>query len=214
MVSNFDPTWPTGAVNLNVDYIQGNKNSTQLDVTYGVDHYKFSDATPNNGYHINVTTPASATYPITTLALPKLFGFTQPQPGANANFVIGTTQYSQGFNSDLVLPSVPTPLTSMMSAVTATAILNTGVKNVIDFTGLSRCVCTLTAWDFTSLASNVGTQAVVIWDNNRMTITQSFTFGGSGGALSIVRSANILQVKNTGVNLTNVYWVCRFDRIN
>lgn len=56
-MSTFDPTWPTGLVNLDVDYQQGNLNSTQLDTTMEINHYKFSNQTAMNGMHRYIQLP-------------------------------------------------------------------------------------------------------------------------------------------------------------
>ena len=51
MPSNFNPLVPTGLVNLDVDYQNLQANNAQLDVTFGIDHTTFSNATAQNGYH-------------------------------------------------------------------------------------------------------------------------------------------------------------------
>lgn len=50
MPTDFNPNVPTGAVRLDRDYQNLQKNNQQLDTTYGVDHVAFS-VSENNGYH-------------------------------------------------------------------------------------------------------------------------------------------------------------------
>ncbi len=47
----FQPNVPTGSVPFNQDYLNLQGNNQQLDISMGKDHYAFSDATSNNGYH-------------------------------------------------------------------------------------------------------------------------------------------------------------------
>lgn len=60
----YQPTIPTGLVNLDVDYQNIQNNFSQLDTTYGVDHVKYSLA-PNNGYHKDIhQIPQAAPAPV------------------------------------------------------------------------------------------------------------------------------------------------------
>lgn len=47
----YQPGIPTGTVDLDQDYLNIQRNFTQLDTTFGVDHVTYSNATPQNGYH-------------------------------------------------------------------------------------------------------------------------------------------------------------------
>lgn len=49
-MSLYNPSIPTGLVNLDQDYKNIKNNFTQLNTSFGVDHTPFS-VTPNNGYH-------------------------------------------------------------------------------------------------------------------------------------------------------------------
>lgn len=53
MPTDFNPSAPTGAVRLDIDYQTLQKNNQQLDTTFGVDHVAFS-VSENNGYHKTV----------------------------------------------------------------------------------------------------------------------------------------------------------------
>lgn len=53
-MSDYQPGIPTGTVNLDVDYENIQKNFTQLQTTFSVDHTQISDNTGQNGYHTAV----------------------------------------------------------------------------------------------------------------------------------------------------------------
>ena len=51
MSSIYQPSIPTGLVDLDQDYQNIQNNFQQLDTTFGVDHTTFSNNTAQNGYH-------------------------------------------------------------------------------------------------------------------------------------------------------------------
>jgi len=53
-MSLYQPTIPTGFVDLDVDYQNIQDNFQQLDTTYAVDHFAFSDQSSQNGIHKQV----------------------------------------------------------------------------------------------------------------------------------------------------------------
>ena len=62
MASNYQPNIPTGSVPLSIDYVNLQNNFGQLDTSFNVNHFLFSDQTANNGKHsivefVNQTTP-------------------------------------------------------------------------------------------------------------------------------------------------------------
>lgn len=211
-MSLFNPNVPTGFVNLDVDYQNLQNNNMQLDTSFGVDHYKFSNQTANNGFHNQVTnpevvnTPPDALPPSTTAAINRIYAYTIPQVGSTAP--IGLIQYSRGVSN-----AIPTPLTSMQSPSTPLVILMGNTTNVIDFTGLTRCAGILTTWDMQTTGVNKVVETLVIWDNARI-FTQNIV--NSGGDLQVVTTGNILQVKNAtfSPSLANVYWTFKFYRNN
>lgn len=50
-MSTYSPSVPTGTVPLDQDYKNLQLNFSQADISFGVDHLKFSNNTPQNGYH-------------------------------------------------------------------------------------------------------------------------------------------------------------------
>src|SRR5260221_3282050 len=96
--------------NDNLDFSQGQllSNNQGLDTVFGIDHYPFSDASGNKGFHNTVTQPAyqnpigtPSPTPPGTVAEPKLYAFQQTVP-------LGVLQYSRGPNN-----MAPTPVTSL-----------------------------------------------------------------------------------------------------
>jgi hypothetical protein len=53
-MTTYQPNIPTGTVDLDQDYLNLRGNFQQLDTTYGDDHFAYSDASPNNGFHKQV----------------------------------------------------------------------------------------------------------------------------------------------------------------
>lgn len=68
MPSNYQPNIPTGTVNLNQDYSNIQGNFQQLDTTFGIDHFAFSDTTSNNGYHtvVHLSKQSATPSPVAT----------------------------------------------------------------------------------------------------------------------------------------------------
>lgn len=172
-------------------------NTNQADDSFGIDHYKFSDLTVNNGKHNQVTTPAFVANPPTGLppttlaAEPKFYAF---QDSAN----LGVIQYSRG-----PLNAVPTPLTHLHSTAAALVVAPGGTTNVFDFTGLAFALCML----YTSDIAVTGTNKVayVVFTGSSLSIS---TLNPSA-ALTIQATGNILQIKNTTappVAYNNLYW--------
>ena len=178
-------------------------NNIQLDASFGVDHYTFSNLTANNGFHNQVTTPliVGAIHPTTAAAVPKFYAM---QDSAN----LGVIQYSRGPSN-----AVPTPQTFLQSTQAAIVLAPSGTTNILDFTGLTQAIMMVYASDKInfSLARIV---AYVYWTGAAFeSVTLTTTAGNS---LVIQNTGNILQLKNTSgvVTLNDVYWQVEFLRIN
>lgn len=196
-MSLFLPNIPTSSQNL--DFSQGQllSNNQGLDTVFGVDHYKFSDATVNKGFHNTVTQPliVGSAHPA-TVANPILYSM---QDSAN----LGVIQYSRGPNN-----AVPTPVTMLQSPAAATVIGPSSTSNVFDFTGMARALCILVAADMVLTTSRVF--AYVIWTGAALVVINLLT----GGFILAQSSGAILQLNNGSlVALNNVYWTLEFLRI-
>jgi len=113
-------------------------NNQSINISFGVDHYPFTDLTANDGKHNKVTTPVifPNAYPATAAAEPVLFAFAETQAGST--LPIGVLQYSRGPSN-----AVPTPLTTLQSPSPFSVLpkkgLVNGSINLVDFTGLQDC---------------------------------------------------------------------------
>lgn len=201
---SYNPNIPQPGDNLDISQGDLLTNFTACDVSFGIEHYKFSNLTANNGKHNTVTSPAyvafplatpSATPPVTAANEPKFYGF---QDSAN----VGVIQYSRGPSN-----AVPTPLTSLQSTSAAIVLAPGTTTNVLDFTGLSRAFCQLFAADLG------GTNQ--IFSNTIWWTGSAFLFLPLGTTIVAQSSGNILQIKNnTAGAMSNIYWTLKLNRLS
>lgn len=175
-------------------------NMGQLDALYGEDHFPFSDATLNSGFHDKVTTPIYVADPPTSLppvttTNPVFYGWQQTVP-------VGILQFSRGPND-----AVPSPLTRIHSTVTAITLAPLSSSNVLDCTGLSRAFFRFYVMD---TVANVGQSQDVFWTGT------TFILASIAGTLKAQPSGNVLQVANTSAFITysSVYWTLELLRIS
>jgi len=196
----FIPTIPQA--NDNLDFSQGQllSNNAGLDTVFGIDHYKFSDATVNKGFHNQVTTPAHiGGHPITAANLPLMYAMTAGN--------LGVIQFSKRANLGAADPS--NPITMLQSSSTGISLTSGGgTSNVFDFTGLPRAMCILTASNNTTTL--VGLFANVIWTGSVVIVANI----AAGNSLLGFAASPILQIKNNGgTSLSDVYWTLQFLRV-
>ena len=181
-------------------------NNQDLDTSFGIDHYKFSDATANNGFHNKVTTPSYVATPPTGLppvtgANPILFGWEY-----TAN--VGMLQYSRGPSN-----AVPTPITNLYSPSTPITIGNSSNTLVLDFTGISLAQAILT---FTYNLNSNSNEYIQIYAVRYRTgpIASASLLSPIGLGLTAQFSGSILSIVSSGTGAsTNLYWSLNFVRI-
>lgn len=201
---------PVGSDDLDISQPFLTTNTNAADDSFGVDHYKFSDATSNNGFHNTVTTPVFVDNPPTglppvTVAIPKLFGF---QNSAN----IGILQYSKGPTTNPLEPTVPTPLTCLQSRSAGFTIANAATIDILDFTGSPGVIAKLYA---ASMSAGIPAklEALVVWNGLSISIINQY-FPGGLTAISGGMSGEILRIQNGNVaTLNSVVWTLDFMRI-
>ena len=205
-MTTYQPNIPTGLVNLDTDYANIQGNFQQLDTTFGVDHYTYSNATVNNGFHNKVTTPAFVDNPPTglppvTAANPVFYAF-QQYPA------VGVLQYSRGPSNAL-----PTPVTNLYSGTTPIVIADNATSNVLDFTGIARAICTLSCMDTVIFTPQVIQSYAVFWSGTAFSIR---ALTGVSTFLIAQNTGNILQLKNngSGSSMNDVYWALNFTRLD
>lgn len=175
-------------------------NTNASDDSFGVDHYKFSDLTANNGFHNKVTTPLVVNsppdgLPPSTVANPIFYAY---QIGNT-----GLLQYSRGPND-----AVPTPVTSLNAGPLGVPFGVGAVTNVLDFAGMPGTLAILASGSMGPVGR--GGLAFIVWNSANLTITQNLFSGG----VNAQASGTILQLVNTsGLVLTPLIWTLKFFRI-
>ena len=196
-MSLFIPTIPTSGQNL--DFSQGQllSNNQGLDTVFGIDHYKFSDATANKGFHNQVTTPPRTSGIPAMGPNPIFFGF---QPTSN----IGVLQYSLSTKS-----AIPSPLTRFQSGATPTVIAPSSAIPILDLSGVTRGMFIVTAMD--SVISN-NQIAYVTWSSSGSLMIINNLVALSNTKLFITQSGSVIQINNASPSISsnNVYWTIEF----
>lgn len=105
-------------------------NFQQLDVSFGIDHYTYSNLTVDNGKHNKVTTPLilGGVHPTTLAAEPKFYAMQD-------SVELGVLQYSRG-PSD----AVPSPVTYFQSPNTPISLLADTTEDVLDFANITNAM--------------------------------------------------------------------------
>jgi hypothetical protein len=184
--------------------IRDNFNSS--DDSFGVDHYKFSDTTANNGFHNKVTTPliSGSAHPATTTNTI----FYAMQDSSN----LGNLQYSRGASN-----AVPSPLTKIHSPTAPISLANNATTNVMDFTGITFAIGTVYAVNTSNSTTNANKIGVFhfLWHLLTTGPTPFFDIQDVGSStLTGTFTGSILQVKNTsGGSFNNIFWTMELQRI-
>lgn len=179
------------------------QNFMALDTSFGQDHYTFSDLTSSNGKHKVIRTPTQGSDPSTPV---DEVAFYANQPSAN----VGAIQFSRGPSS-----AVPSPVTYLHSPATAIVLGPLATINILDFTGLSRAICSFYAFASGALAgvAPVMNQSVIFWDGANFGLGTPVT-GSTLIGISITSSGNILQLKNIANAARNIYWTLQMLRVS
>ena len=182
-------------------------NFSQADISFGIDHYTFSDGTANNGKHNQVTTPiiTGAAHPSTAADEPKFYAM---KDSTN----LGTLQYSRG-PSD----AVTTPITKLQSTAAAITLAPTASTNILDFTGLPNSILRTVFFAIRTTGANAPENEfydyLVRWNPAAPSFFIQEIF--AGGSLILEASGNILRIRNTSAANTrgSLFWTVEFHRI-
>lgn len=191
-------------VSVSQQFIQDNFNGA--DDSFGIDHYQFSNTTPNNGFHDKVTTPPSSVHPdATTNSI--LYSY---QDIAS----VGPIQYSKGKTRVDQGNQVSTPLTSIQSSQTEIVMSNGAFINILDFSGITRAFGRLIVGNFSSSGAGRFINSADFFYVQSAPAFKILLLGSNTSNLSIGSSTTFLQVGNgTGSTLHNVFWTLEFLRI-
>lgn len=192
------------------------QNNLQLDASFGIDHYTFSNATANNGKHNQVTTPLiiGAVHPTTSATDMKFYAM---QDTAN----IGLLQYSRGWDTVGSISGDPSPVTSMQSPVAGLTILNGGGlgsnTDMVDLTGVSFAIGDLYAFSNDVTTTNrFFITGSFCWTGSSLFVDKNLSLGPEGSRWSFVLTGNKLQLRGSNTSpasTSNVYWTIAFKRI-
>lgn len=198
-MAQYDPLVPTGFVDLDTDYANLQNNFQQLDDIFGIDHVKYSIIT-NSGFHNKVTTPDQVTAPV-TVTNPVMYGL-------QFNTAVGLLQYSRGPNN-----AVPSPITNLQSSATGISLLINTTTNILDFTGIGKCICHVYAATMNGVAlADAYVSFPIFWTGTTFVGTIISVGSTPVGTFTLENSVNILRIK-ANVALNNLFWTLRIERI-
>lgn len=192
-------------------------NNQALDARFGVDHYKFSDATGQSGKHNTVTTPIfidsppTGLPPVTIATEPKIYAFQQTAP-------FGVLQYSKGWAVAAAQSQVPSPITTVQSQATGISLGPKNTAYVMDFTGLPRAIAHLYYGSFNTFSNIFGHGDIVIFWNGSTFNTIDFPPFTNGNALSPQVAGNIINLVNqntlaSGTVISEIYFTMHMLRM-
>jgi hypothetical protein len=186
-------------------------NNSQLNTSFGIDHYPFTDTSANLGFHNQVTTPiiVGAAHPTTTTTYDRFYAM-QDTPN------LGILQYSRGYDTVSAAPAVPTPVTSLQSPATGIALAAGATLPIFDFTGINTFgLAMLYVVDITNALPRAVFMEMVTYCNSTLQAYQIPTLPPYPTATLIIgNSANpILRIKNNSANPMSIMWTLQFLRI-
>jgi hypothetical protein len=196
MPTTYKPNIPQPNDNLSVSQNDILGNFQQLDTSFGIDHYKYSDATTNNGFHNQATMPliVGGTHPTTAAGITKIYAMQDNSP-------IGLINYSRGPSN-----ATPTPLTSIHSAHVF-VLASPATINIVDFTGLSLGLASLFIYPDAPISPP--TLIVVYWTGAGFIFNNSIA---NSTQLVAVASGSMLQIQNNRAISQNLYWTLQLHR--
>lgn len=179
-------------------------NFAQLNTSFGIDHYPFTDNSVNLGEHNQVTQPQiiGAAHPATAAGQCKLYNM-------NDLAAIGSLQYSRGPSN-----AVPSPLTYLQSPAGAISLNLNDTTNVIDLNGIG-VFCSgfiianwikqsdATVQEITTTYFQYNQSGNVTFLTNTSSVTASFQTSGN----------TLIQIKNTSGFSGFIRWTLQFYRI-
>lgn len=178
-------------------------NTNAADDSFGIEHYKFSNATSSNGLHNTVTTPTivGAAHPTTT-TYPIFYGMVD---SANA----GLLQYTRGVSN-----AVPFPLTPIQSTAGG-IVLSTTPINIFDFTPLTSAMFVL-SFTGTVTSSGVRTTGSIVGSylfTGPSTYQFAFDLSTNFAQFTVSSTTSILKLASRFLSQDNVFWTLQFLRL-
>ena len=205
----YNPNIPNASDYQDESQVQLKQNFQQLDTSFSINHYGFSDISGETGKHKVITTVSQGTsptaHPTTAANEPKIYAF-------KSLGNIPVLNFSRG-GSD----AVPTAITKVHSS-SAPITLPMGTTNIFDFTGINYCLCR-----FVFNYQNQSSTDIINSSTREYYVVYNTTLATSGGKVMPVTIDGIgnMQAGFTGTNLnvttltgcTQFRWVLEFLRI-
>jgi len=179
-------------------------NFQQLDASFLVDHYTFSNGTTNNGKHNQVTTPeiVGAAHPTTAAAEPKFYAMNDADQ-------VGVIQYSRG-PSD----AVPSPLTRLHGV--SVGVASGATIDIFDYgtpDTVTRSISYLSAYGEPITSASRLLTALVCWTGADLRTWNIIAGNTIAAVIFATVDGSKIQIKNnTAVPLT-IYWSLEFQRL-
>jgi len=215
----FDPNIPQSIDFLSESQLDLLNNNIQLDASFGVDHYKFSNVTVNNGRHNYVTTPLAVNTPATVTGHPDVTAtelrFYAMQDTAN----IGLLQYSRGWDAVGATSAVPSAVTYLQSPNAAQTLLGlaTSTLNIFDFTGITKYAMAKVYIYNNNLITTVmpAFEGLLTWRGASNELTVNEIYNSFASNVKFEQSGNFFRMRRSinGVTLNDIYWTIQFLRI-
>lgn len=189
-------------------------NNAQLDTTMAVDHYPFSDATANNGFHKTVTHVDQTSHPATATTEVKSYAV---DTGALGLMTWARSADSAGSGGGV------TGISAIHSDGAVT-IADTNTVNLLDLNGVNDCCGEIYAWA-KGISTSTGwrySSYVFFWDSTASATAAKLQVKSFATVVTLVPSAIPLEISTDGdsiIRLTNnngssldVYWTIKINR--
>lgn len=190
------------------------QNNLQLDASFGIDHYTFSNATADNGKHNQVTTPKiiGAAHPTTSATDMKFYCM---QDTAN----IGLLQYSRGWDTAGAISGVPSAV-SYVQSPNAPQVLADAVNSfisILDFTGITNyAIGKIVICNAQDAPRNYMMEKTFLWRGGVNIMTFQEVFDTFPNDVKLQMNGNVMRLNRTNTvsnSVFNVYWSIQFYRI-
>lgn len=210
----FNPNVPQATDFLSDSQSELLQNNLQLDTSFGIDHYTFSNLTAENGKHNQVTTPliVGGVHPTTSATELKFYAM---QDTAE----IGLLQYSRGWDTANATSAVPSPVTFLQSPSTELTIaVGGGDIPLIDLVNVTNfAIGTVYAFSkhTTSNTPRFFIQYDFVWRKTIGTysIMEVASTGSSQWSVNQSGSVLVLRAGGGAAATDQIYWTLQFLRI-
>lgn len=178
-------------------------NFMQLDTSFDVDHYKFSDLTTDNGKHKQVTAVSQTSHPTTGSGETKIYAYKESvAPLTN----LGPMIYARGESN-----SYQTPISPLQSPSGGTAIGTSTTVDIFNFSNMTNVYAMLYVMDITAIRRMI---TYVYTANGLLIGKDNLLPNTSLTPLETMVNDNVIQIRNTSPTIAyTIFWTLDFKRI-